>query len=376
MQECIVQTIEDGAFKGITFRCTNDHPRRVSLYDWASSCLGISYPAGKKRIQRLLDKDEHVRSVVSRFQFPGEPSATPVADAVGLVHVLGKLKGELANKFRVEQAKLVARYFGGDTSINQEVSAIRQAQESAPHDAPMRVFGEAVESGQIGNLNQSVVAVDRSKIEWHDKRLDTKESNKAKAAVIKQCINKPTRSDYIESNMQIAVAVTGQTPKEFRDNHGIKSKNTRDFYTPLQLDAVKLLEGLEAKTLRSSGNRQEFKKRFGGIVGHIQQASLDAGLHDDALIAGPPKLNEAESEELHKVRENKRKSIAPPPKPAKPPKRARAIKEKKPQQPQQPEAAVQEPLAVAPVQPKIIKKTTINQYFFSATQPTSNNNIM
>ena len=115
--------------------------------------------------------------------------------------------------------------------------------------APMRVFGEAVESGQIGHLNQSVVAVDRSKIEWHDKRLDTKESNKAKAAVIKQCINKPTRSDYIESNMQIAVAVTGQTPKEFRDNHGIKSKNTRDFYTPLQLDAVKLLEGLEAKTL-------------------------------------------------------------------------------------------------------------------------------
>lgn len=375
--QTIVQTIDSGSFQGTTFRCTDEFPRRVSLIDFISSRCHKSTDAARQQIKDYVNKYPEIRDKVTYVQFAGERQhATPVTDAVGVLLFLSKMRGKWHEEFRSEQANLLARYLGGDISINQEVSAIRQAQESAPHDAPMRVFGEAVESGQIGNLNQLEVVVDRSKVDWHDKRLDTRESNKAKAAVIKECINKPTRLDYIESNMQIAVAVTGQTPKEFRDNHGIKSKNTRDFYTPLQLDAVKLLEGLEAKTLRSSGNRQEFKKRFDNILGQMKNMTHVAGLHDDALVAGPPKLNEAESEELHKVRENKRKSIEPPPKPAKPPKRARAIKEKKPQQPQQPAVAVQEPLAVAPVQPKIIKKTTINQYFFSATQPTSNNNIM
>ena len=131
-----------GELCGMSVRTTNENPRRVSVID-----IIKAVNAGVNPYQVWANlKTEAVLQNLDNWQFPGERQRpTPVTDARGLVTIINLLPGARAARFRAAGADILVRYLGGDPTLISEIQAIRERQESAPADAPERVFGEVVE---------------------------------------------------------------------------------------------------------------------------------------------------------------------------------------------------------------------------------------
>ena len=93
----------------------------------------------------------------------GARTPIPVASAEEIVRLLHALPGD--SEFKRNAANVLVRYLGGDETLAAEVSENRAAQEQLAAenpDHPARIFGEAVESGEVlprgepGQLCQSI----------------------------------------------------------------------------------------------------------------------------------------------------------------------------------------------------------------------------
>ena len=90
----------------------------------------------------------------SRHKFPGDKASVLVVPGEQLIDILTNLDRHYPGVAQLIKASAdtTTRLLGGDTSLAQEVHEIRQAQEQLPANHPARAFGEAVESGRVGNL--------------------------------------------------------------------------------------------------------------------------------------------------------------------------------------------------------------------------------
>ena len=339
LHQALCRIIEEGELQGKEFRyveATATSPRLYALVDWAMFLTEMELkPAGEAVRTAIASWKQSYNEVAGKNQLPlpanqevagknlppqllkrkfrGQGARLiPVAPGELLIPILTKLNNKKPRVAALVNAvnDTATRYFGGDTSMSKEVQIIRQIQQQLPSDHPMRAFGQAVENGAVGNLQPPI---DPNKVAWHGVRDDTKESNKAKNAAIKQMNPNAKRSDYMESAKANAKAVTGLTPKEFRDKFGLKKYiPVRTRYKEEQLTQTRFLELSETGLLTSGLEADRVKHKLDVVRDHIAAACKELGLHDQAMITGPPKLNEAESKELAKVRADKRKTIEAP----------------------------------------------------------------
>lgn len=296
-----MQTIEEGVFKGKQFRYTNDTPRKVSVIDWIQAVTGHAKQQATNLFNRTISANEDVKPKMVYLHFEGQGQRpTPCTDAQGLLFILDKLPRKYVGRFQAERDHLLARYLGGDTSLGFEVKSIRQAQQKIDPEHPMRVFGEAVESGQVGNLNHK--AVDLAKVEWHSTRLDAKDATKAKCAAIKSAMPNAKAPMYISNNCAIGRAVTGENPGVFKRKRGIpKYKSARDYMTKEQLTGVKMLEHATDTLAKEMVTQAEFQDKFAKLTDLMYEFCLVGGVHG-ASIKRPPTLNSNERQELQNQR--------------------------------------------------------------------------
>lgn len=304
-----LQTIEDGFLKGKTFRRTNDVPRKTAVVDWIMGITGYSRAVATARMNKIISAHKAVIPNLVSLQFEGERQRpTPCTDATGLLFILDKLPRKYVKDFQQERDVLLARYLGGDTSISGEVAAIRDAQQQLPEDHAMRVFGEAVETGQIGNLAEERVKgmSSEEKIEWHTNRGDSIRTYKAKAAVVQSLCqanhltpHQQTKL-YIELNSDAGKAVTGKAPGQFRRVLGLpKCAPIRDFFSKKQLVHMESYEAYCSEVMSDNmltlDERRAKVKQMSQMVFGMCRA---AGHHNIAQPAGPPVLDTKEKEKL------------------------------------------------------------------------------
>ena len=305
----VLTTIDDGAFKGASFRCTNDIPQRVAVVDWIQAVAQCSYVNARQLLCRI--KSKYPELFQSQVQFEGQGQIKVwVADAVGLLAILDKLPRKYVAQFQKERDTLLARYFGGDTSMADEVHAIRQAQQAAPHTHGMRVFGEAVEHGQIGNLQnanaQCTTTINTAAIEWHGKRDLSKEKTKEKSAAIKDHMPDANCGTYARTNARICKAVTGMNPGQLKVKAGVKKyKSARDLMTTSQLGVVCVLEEA-CKNLAGPDMEANFNK----AAEFFEQGMKMSGLHG-VFIKAPPKLSKEDKLALMQADEHTREQLPP-----------------------------------------------------------------
>ena len=105
----------------------------------------------RKTMARLLRDYPEVVAYFHYFKFVGRGQReTPVLDARGVVQLMMLLPGHAAAGFRMNTAKVLVLYLGGDPSLVEEITANRAAQEVLAEQAPehpARLFGDAVEEG-------------------------------------------------------------------------------------------------------------------------------------------------------------------------------------------------------------------------------------
>ena len=143
--------IEGGQYRGRVIRCTTDVPRKTAVVDWIAAIIGCTLDAARVHLARMLGEHPSVAESVQYHDFENEQH-TPVADISGLLVVLNQLPTEFVAEYQDAVSTLYTRYLGGDTSLAQEIRANRQTQDTLPDSHPMRVFGEAVESGSVGSM--------------------------------------------------------------------------------------------------------------------------------------------------------------------------------------------------------------------------------
>jgi hypothetical protein len=286
-----LQTIEEGVFKGKQFRHTNERPMRVSVIDWIMAITGQTKDNAGKMLRRIVQGDPAVRTKMSELQFEGERQRpTPVTDSKGLLFILDKLPRKYVAQFQQERDTILARYLGGDTSIGEEVQAIREAQEQATPDNPMRVFGEAVESGDVGHLSSTTPSL---AVLWHQKRDETKELTKQKAAAIKQNVPGANVGTYARNNARICQVTTGHTPAKFKTIAGLpRYRSARDGMTVGQLGAVMALEEMATNMAGP-----DMESPFNQASALIAEGLKIGGFHG-RFIRGPPKLTKQEKQQL------------------------------------------------------------------------------
>ena len=173
--EAVTQTIQEGHFKGIKFRCTDGIPRKAAIIDWMMGVLNIQYSTAHKRLTKLINENESIRNAVSVHKFPGQgQKEAKVTDAAGLPTNPEPRQGRCGR-----QVSSRASCDGGSVfrwailHWEAKLRLVRQAQQDLPSQHPARLFGEAVETGEIGHLND-METVDEAKVAWKIVREDTK----------------------------------------------------------------------------------------------------------------------------------------------------------------------------------------------------------
>ena len=311
MSQYSLQTIEEGVFKGKKFRHTLETPRRTSIIDWIQAITGYEKNVASNTFAKIKRQHPEVCRRLAYVRFDGNQLETPCTDAVGLLAILDKLPRKYVAQFQKERDTLLARYFGGDTSMADEVHAIRQAQQAAPDTHGMRVFGEAVEHGQIGNLQnanaQCTTAINTAAIEWHGKRDLSKEKTKEKSAAIKDHMPDANCGTYARTNARICKAVTGMNPGQLKVKAGVKKyKSARDLMTTSQLGVVCALEEA-CKNLAGPNMEANFNK-----AADLIEAGLKLGGLHGVYITAPPKLSKEDKLALMQADKPTHEQLPPP----------------------------------------------------------------
>ena len=138
-------------------RKTAESPPRVSVYDVIGVITEQDTNQAGLAYRRLLERFPEVQSYCVSFKFKGQGQRpTPVTDARGITEIIMVLPGRVAAQFRKKSADVVVRYIGGDAGLVDEIAANRLAQENLPENHPMRIFGETIESGELGRKREAV----------------------------------------------------------------------------------------------------------------------------------------------------------------------------------------------------------------------------
>jgi hypothetical protein len=145
-----------------------DGVKKVSVVDVIRASKGCSAATAHSTYARLLGAGEIGPFALANCQSKegrgGARTPIPVASAEEIVRLLHALPGD--SEFKRNAANVLVRYLGGDETLAAEVSENRAAQEQLAAenpDHPARIFGEAVESGEVlprggelGQLCQSI----------------------------------------------------------------------------------------------------------------------------------------------------------------------------------------------------------------------------
>jgi len=273
--QTLEQTVAEGSFAGRKFRYTNDTPRKVSVIDWIVLITGKEAVYAKRLFQIIKKSTPDVVQRIVLLQFQGQGQRpTPVASATDLVYILGKLPKKYIEKFESERDSLVTRYLGGDTSLNAEVSDIRRVQENiarADPNHPLRVFGEAVESGAVGNLVSDEEAK-RNLATWNEVRDESKIAYRVKVDALKSESHLNKKSTHIHMNKMIGYAVTGMYPKMMKQVLEIpQGRSARDHMSSAQLGGVVTMEQVLARQASTARDATSY-------TGAIEEISKD--FHD------------------------------------------------------------------------------------------------
>lgn len=280
-------TIAEGPFSGRKFRYTTDNPRKVSVIDWIVMYTGLNAKSSAQILRRIADDDETVASKLKLLQFPGERQRpTPVAGASDLIYILGKLPSRYTESFQHERDVLVARYLGGDTSISKEVNSIREAQQQlsvSEPDHPIRVFGEAVEAGEIGNLSNngsSSIYVD----ERNEQRAHAIDEYHEQVNAMQRNPEINQRAIHIKVNAEVSRASLGEYPREFRRRHNLnRRESARSYMDATQLHSV-ALGATAARNIANANNNQtsaEFTNQVRVMTQRLYYFNQDYGIHGD-----------------------------------------------------------------------------------------------
>jgi hypothetical protein len=282
--------IEQGSYNGKSFRVSADY--KVSVLDWIAVLCDVSANTARMMLKRISDA-ERSEQFLSQHRFSGQGQrGTPVADAMTLLKIIQKLPPKYPGvaKFLEEQNKLTARYLGGDTSLEGEVQAIRELQETLPESHPLRVFGRAVESGEVGKMVR-IEPGSAEAIKWHDQRAESKIHTKRKSQSLHDQLPwKCSRLDYAIANATISRPALGMNPKEFKLAHKIPAyKSARDFMTVAQLSAVTTMENAVHNIIPQCGSKEEFKERCDLLSQKMDEFAKIGGIQGYFIEAAPAK---------------------------------------------------------------------------------------
>jgi hypothetical protein len=139
------------------------------VIDVSMAINGKDAHTSARDFQRICEQYPEVARKVNHFKFRGRGQRdTPIASLATMVEIIMLLPGSTAATVRVEAAKLLVRYLGGDLRLVEEVQTLRHVQEELAGHAPrhpMRTFGEAVEaSGESnGGSGSSAISLDSIK---------------------------------------------------------------------------------------------------------------------------------------------------------------------------------------------------------------------
>lgn len=117
-------------FKNKSVRITNDHPKRVSVYDVIQVVTQLTDVW--QVYHRLQHSFPEVSSYVQDFHFESGQGQrpTPVADMNGILYIVNLLPGPNAAKFRNGTVNLLVRFMSGDVTLKDTIDNINEFHES------------------------------------------------------------------------------------------------------------------------------------------------------------------------------------------------------------------------------------------------------
>jgi hypothetical protein len=201
---------------------------------------------------------------------------TPVVTASDLLYIIGKLPHKYIENFDKERNELNARYLGGDTSLCREVVAIRTHQESLPQNHPMRVFGEAVESGQIGHMNDDPVYLD----ERHEARAKAINGYHEQSDAIQRNPATNNQCAHIKSNAEISRAALGIYPRELRRQLDLRPRtSSRNYMDVKQLEAVSLMSHMATDLTSNTKSTREYNLKINKMTSSFYSIFKEYDVH-------------------------------------------------------------------------------------------------
>ena len=99
---------------------TNGTPKRIYVYDFIQYMTDVADP--KRAYTRLVRKDPDIATMVEMYSQDGS-RPVPVTDLRGMYIIANWLKGRNAAEFRARIAVWMARFYGGDQSLHDEIRA-------------------------------------------------------------------------------------------------------------------------------------------------------------------------------------------------------------------------------------------------------------
>ena len=148
------RTLDQWAAAGRLRTVVMDGVKKVSVVDVICAAKECSAESARSVYKRLVSSgqvDAFGETNCRAKKGKGGPNKPiPVASAEEVVRLLQALPGD--TEFKRNAANVLVRYLGGDETLAAEVAENRAAQErlavEAP-DHPARLFGEAVENGEV-----------------------------------------------------------------------------------------------------------------------------------------------------------------------------------------------------------------------------------
>ena len=147
-------TLDQWAAEGRLRTVVMDGVKKVSVVDVICAAKACSADTARSTYARFLCTGEIAPIAVAKCPGKGRRggarNAIPFASAEEVAQLLQLLPGD--TEFKRNAANVLVRYLGGDESLAAEVAENRAVQErlavEAP-DHPARLFGEAVENGEV-----------------------------------------------------------------------------------------------------------------------------------------------------------------------------------------------------------------------------------
>jgi hypothetical protein len=104
-------------------RHTNETPKRIYVYDFIQYMTNVADP--KRAYARICQRDPQVPLMVDMYSMD-RLCPVPVTNIRGMYLIANWCRGVKAGEFRSIVASMMARYYGGDVSLVDEVRSNAQ----------------------------------------------------------------------------------------------------------------------------------------------------------------------------------------------------------------------------------------------------------